>query len=794
MTPLPPSSLVIFTVSLLVAVLGVWGQDSSSKEPQFLQPPGNKKQHRTVDNTDGSVDENPRQRQRVLDKRNPLATEYQSIGDIGNVMLSNIDSEGVNERARFPFGRPFGGPKRSGSGEISYKYSDLSGSGFLQFKGTNSQILGKENRWAITVKGDRTGSNQVFEKMGLRWRKREFQGQEFFFIDRMRLSINSAETIRNQAVISVDHRLSKRHEIYLKSTIQDRTDNVNYMLKRYWFADGEIASLVPDGSKPGGYESVLVRDASSEVILYDVGGKRKISRVLVGGDVWGEHSRFDYSFYLSRWERESLGNINPIFRSEGIDYEYSLSNPAFPAVSVLNGRDLNEPSSFHFKEYGRRNSGTKDDDKAFQFNYERRMNLGSLAGSLKMGMLYRSKERENTYENTVFDEFNGDLLLDAVAGEDQRLVIRDTYLSGPSINSSAFRDLIETEAGNFSLNSGRSRIESDTNNYQASEEVIGAYFLQAFEIERWSLKGGVRFENTNLETTGNVLKTDDEGNYVSTDTVSGGSEYAKLLGAVELEYMLSRSTKLRAAWFQTLARPDYFDLVPFRRITTNFQFVSEGNPNLQPTRFDNLVLAAYLENETVGNLSIAAYYKKLNAFFYDSEDIIQGGPFDGYNRRRKENGNRASVGGVELGWERQLGFLRPLLGDITLTAFYIFSDTTADTDSRPGEVLRLPERSNHFAALTAKHNLGSFNTIFSLVYQSIYLEEIGSELARDEVMEDVLRMDLAFSFQLSKRLRSFLKLSNFVDWPERTYKGDPSRIKDNEYSSWKIETGLKYKF
>ena len=422
------------------------------------------------------------------------------------------------------------------------------------------------------------------------------------------------------------------------------------------------------------------------------------------------------------------------------------------------------------------------------------MNLGSLAGSLKMGMLYRSKERENTYENTVFDEFNGDLLLDAVAGEDQRLVIRDTYLSGPSINSSAFRDLIETEAGNFSLNSGRSRIESDTNNYQASEEVIGAYFLQAFEIERWSLKGGVRFENTNLETTGNILKTDDEGNYVSTDTVSGGSDYAKLLGAVELEYMLSRSTKLRAAWFQTLARPDYFDLVPFRRITTNFQFVSEGNPNLQPTRFDNLVLAAYLENETVGNLSIAAYYKKLNAFFYDSEDIIQGGPFDGYNRRRKENGNRASVGGVELGWERQLGFLRPLLGDITLTAFYIFSDTTADTDSRPGEVLRLPERSNHFAALTAKHNLGSFNTIFSLVYQSVYLEEIGSELARDEVMEDVLRMDLAFSFQLTKRLRSFLKLSNFVDWPERTYKGDPSRIKDNEYSSWKIETGLKYKF
>ena len=786
MTPLSRSSLLVSCVLLTVPVVSVWGQEYKGENSQFATLSGHTKKHRTVDNTDGSVDENPRQRRRVLDKRNPLATEYQSIGDIGSVMLSDIDSEGVNNRARFPFGSPFDGPKRSGSGEISYKYSDLSGGGFLQFKGSYHQILGEESRWAITVKGDRTGSDQVFEKMGLRWREREFEGHEFFFIDRMRLSLNSAETVRNQTVVSVDHRLGKRHEVYLKSVFQDRTDKEHYLIKRYWFGQGEVASLTPD--------SVVVRDASSELLRYDLSGERKLFRILAGGDVWGDRSRFDYSFYSSRWEREQSGNLNPIFRTAGIEYEYSLSNPAFPTVSVLNGRDLNDPTAFRFKEYAERNYDTVDGDKAVQVNYEKRMDLGSFAGSFRAGAVYRSKKRTNTYEIIVVDEFDEDLSLDMVVGEDRGLVIRDTYPFGPSIDIGAFRDITETETGRFSVNPGRTRIESDTNNYEASEEVTGAYFLQTLESERWALKGGIRFENTNLETIGNVVETDEEGEYLSTETLSGGNEYTRWLGAFEFEYTLNESTKLRAAWFQTLARPDYFDLVPYRRITTNFQFISEGNPNLEPTNFDNLVFAAYLKNETVGDLNIAVYHKKLEAFFYDSQEIVSGGPFDGFNRRRKENGNEASVWGFELGWKRQADFLRPLLGDVTFTMFYTFSDTAAETDSRPGEVLPLPERSNHFAALTAKHRLGALESTFSVTYQSLHLAEIGAELARDEFMEDVLKMDLVFNLKLRERLRSFVKFSNFIDWPERTYVGDPSRIRDNEYSSWKIETGLRYKF
>ena len=108
------------------------------------------KTQRRVDNQDGDVGEKPRQRRRVLDKRNPLATEYQSIGDIGTVTLSDVDSEGIDNRARFPFAAPFAGSGRAAAGEISYNYNELSDRGLLQGKASYGQVLDAAGRWAVS--------------------------------------------------------------------------------------------------------------------------------------------------------------------------------------------------------------------------------------------------------------------------------------------------------------------------------------------------------------------------------------------------------------------------------------------------------------------------------------------------------------------------------------------------------------------------------------------------------------------------------------------------------------------
>ena len=105
------------------------------------------------DNTEGEVTDSPRQRRRVLDKRNPLASEYQGLGDIGYIALADEDSEGVDARNRIKTGDLFEGERREVKGEVSYQYHDQSGSGAWQGSFPTAGSSGKRKIGQFFLRG-----------------------------------------------------------------------------------------------------------------------------------------------------------------------------------------------------------------------------------------------------------------------------------------------------------------------------------------------------------------------------------------------------------------------------------------------------------------------------------------------------------------------------------------------------------------------------------------------------------------------------------------------------------------
>ena len=738
----------------------------------------------SVDNTEGGVSESTRQRRRVLDKRNPLATEYQGLGDIGYIALADEDSEGVDSRRRLHTGDLFEGEKSEVRGESSYNYHDQSGRGAWQGKFSYRRIFGEKENSAFLVQGERTGAHQLFEESNFRWRQREFEGEPYFLLDRFLLSYYSISTAINKYEFTLEHRMDDAHRLYVKTQFEDREGSETDRRLLYRIGQGDIVAL--------GSTEASVRSAGAERTLWNFQERRERFRVLVGGDYEGSNTQFDYSYYFARWERVRTGIINPIFRRSGVDYTYSLEDPAFPTLSIDNAVNLNDAGAFAFAETPLRESGTEDRDHAVQVNYQRRVAIGDSSLQIKLGGVFRRKERLNSESRTVWDDFDGEFTLGDISGPDLGRIVRDTYPFGPDADAEAFRRFFDENRDGFNLNQSRSRIESDPNNYRALEDVGGIYFLQRLERKRLEIKGGVRVEFARTQTEGNEVITDEGGEYLRTIPIRKEGEYTRVLPAVELTYALRSNLRLRVAWFNTLARPDYFDLVPFRRVFAIFQTISEGNPDLVPTEFSNLVVAMDVDSDFTGQLTASLYYKEIDSFFYDSEGTISGGEFDGWDIRRKENGESGSLWGIEIGWKKELNILPGGWGSLTATGYYTFSESKAEVEIRPGDDLLVPERSRHFASLSLKHVLGRWNTELAVKFRSEFLDDIGSTADEDEYIDDDLRVDFSFGYRLRPGASLFANFYNLGDTPEREYEGDTLRRSQAEYGSWRVQAGFRF--
>ena len=176
--------------------------------------------------------------------------------------------------------------------------------------------------------------------------------------------------------------------------------------------------------------------------------------------------------------------------------------------------------------------------------------------------------------------------------------------------------------------------------------------------EKFLLVAGLRLEQTQLEYEG--FQFDDEAETL-TSTPQENRGYLNVLPGLHLKYNILPRTVLRFAYTNTLARPNYFDLVPFRQIEDGEE-LTIGNPDLEATTSTNFDLMAEHYFGTVGILSGGLFYKDVNDFIVTQR--FEGFSFEGRewdNFAQPINGGNATLFGVEVAFQRQLDFIAPSL-------------------------------------------------------------------------------------------------------------------------------------
>jgi outer membrane receptor protein involved in Fe transport len=206
-------------------------------------------------------------------------------------------------------------------------------------------------------------------------------------------------------------------------------------------------------------------------------------------------------------------------------------------------------------------------------------NVGAHVLSLSAGGLYRDKQRDNFYNDYIFQ---------------------------PTITTNQGQPFTNIYGAQWLNDNGPQNplgAVANPDTYTAHEYVGAGYFSLGWKGSRMEYLAGVRYEHTQQDFVSSVDPTVSYGK-------EGSISYADLLPSLQLKYRLTEHQQLRASWFKSISRPALYD-VTFYSIQFE-DYVEAGNPYLKRAQADNLDLRYELYTNGLDLLQTGIFYKHIS--------------------------------------------------------------------------------------------------------------------------------------------------------------------------------------
>lgn len=348
-------------------------------------------------------------------------------------------------------------------------------------------------------------------------------------------------------------------------------------------------------------------------------------------------------------------------------------------------------------------------------------------------------------------------------------------------------------------------------NYNAKEFISAGYISINQEItKKLSVIFGARVEKTSINYTGNIVV--DETTLRGDASVS--NNYTNFLPSLNVKYDYDNNTVFRAAITTAIARPGYYELVPFRNINTADKTIFVGNATLKATTSTNIDLMAEKYFKTIGIISGGVFYKQLKNFIYtyttntytsnnyDSEfkpttaadnPILPG---ENWVYGQSRNGESVDVYGFEISYQRQLDFLPGFWKGFGIYTNYTYTKSAADgifnSDGVKRSGLALPGTAPHIFNASLSFENKKFIARLSGNFTAAYLDEVGSTGFEDRFYDKQFFLDFNTSYAITPKTRAFLEVNNITNQPLRYYSGAKERTSQIEFYRSRWNAGIKF--
>jgi iron complex outermembrane receptor protein len=316
------------------------------------------------------------------------------------------------------------------------------------------------------------------------------------------------------------------------------------------------------------------------------------------------------------------------------------------------------------------------------------------------------------------------------------------------------------------------RDDALTTDYRLKEDVLAAHASAVWTMPGFRLLAGFRIERTDLDNeTASTLS-----GVITPQTRS--RRYSEFLPNVQASYAPVDGLKLRAAYTETIGRPDFADFANGTTVSFNsagVQVIAGANPDLGPRKSKNYDASIewYFGG---GYLSLGLFRKELN----DETFRQVRNTFDANNvltliETIPLNTGSARVNGLEASFVKErFDFLPGMLGNFGLNANYTLLDgkwNVVFTDGSRRTVDGLRNQPKWLANLVLTYQQGRFGV--NLGYRlrgRTFTGSFGATPASDIWIDRYEKLDAQATFKLLPRVTLFAEARNLTDsyWTEQT--------------------------
>ena len=602
-----------------------------------------------------------------------------------------------------------------------------------------------------------------------------------------------------------DWDINANHKLFFKGIFNNRNDWEN----RYRLT---LKDLNKDVNKK---KEGAVADNKASVRLQTKAGspnnrnarlerQRTMDFTLGGEHLFGKLS-MDWNASYARASEERPNERYLGYELKKQNFDIDLSDIRRPYASAQAGSTLILNNDFSLQELTEQQEDIVEKDLKFSMNFKLPLVKGFYSNQLRFGakVVDKSKDKDlEFYDYEPVDEkaFNSNSFSNTSEQNRNGYMPGEKYKAGTFISKEYVGGL---DLNNSSLFNKTENLEELAGEYKARETVTAGYlrFDQNFG-KKLSAMVGLRLENTHLKYNGRKLTLNDDGDPESlTVTPDVKDSYLNVLPSVLLKYNVSEDFKIRGSFTETLSRPKYSALIPNVNINNKDNELTLGNPELKPTTSFNFDLSADYYFKSVGLVSIGIYYKDINDFIVTQ--TVRGYEYEGnsYDKfMQPRNAGDANLLGVEVGYQRDFGFIAPTLKCVGFYGTYTYTHSKVNNFNFTGREnekdLKLPGSPEHTANASLYFEKGGLNVRLSYNFASDFIDEMGESAFYDRYYDKVNYMDVNASYTFGKKLRTtfYAEANNLLNQPLRYYQGISERTMQSEHYGVKVNAGVKINF